>query len=233
LLAEGPGARAQGWLDGLVALQRPDGRFSWGPTRAEPSSYFDGETWLALAYAAKLGVLDEASQAALRRADTALMTTYMDAPEVGFFHWGQLAAELRYEITSDPQFVRFSAQQVAHYLAEMRPRVSASANASSSVEGLAAAWTVLEGNPALSALRENVALRIDRVLEIADTLQIKPDATDIWFREGVSLPVPELERFTGAFLNGRTRPQTRIDVTQHCIAAFLAAEQKGLGPWAR
>jgi len=229
LLVEEPQDRAKAWLRGLLALQRNDGRFARGPFWAEPSPYYDGESWLALAYSAQMGLLDDAPGSPLSRADQAMVTRYGENPDIGFFHWGQLATELRYKTTDDPIFVTFAAQQVAIYLADMRPTVSATANRCYSLEGLTAAMATLQAAPKWVVLRETIAERVARVLVNSDALQIKPGADGITIRDGVFLSLPELDQFAGAFLNGRTRPQTRIDMTQHCLAAFLGAEKADFG----
>jgi hypothetical protein len=43
------------------------------------------------------------------------------------------------------------------------------------------------------------------------------------------LRAPSLADSAGAFLAGRYRAFTRIDLTQHCISAFLIAKRHGLG----
>jgi hypothetical protein len=41
------------------------------------------------------------------------------------------------------------------------------------------------------------------------------------FGQGVYLVSPKLRDFSGAFLEGRFRPYTRVDYTAHCVSAMV------------
>jgi len=207
------------WRDGLLALQRHDGRFQRSPVNYEAIGYYDGETWLALALlAARDGGAEFAE--ALSRADEGLMAGYARA-DVTFYHWGQLAAAVRFGQTGERRFLDFAATQTEAFLDDLRPKASANSNSCYSLEGLAAAYAVVSTEPRLQPLTDRIAERIGAELAYNLTLQVLPGQTGLPLREGAWLEAAELPRFAGAFLNGRTRLQTRIDATQHCLAALL------------
>jgi hypothetical protein len=63
--------------------------------------------------------------------------------------------------------------------------------------------------------------RIGGELDKAFGMQILPRQDRIELGGGRYLYDPALAPFAGAFLNGRTRPATRIDFTQHCLLAMM------------
>ena len=220
LLADIDSAPIEGWRDGLLALQREDGRFRQSPVNHEASGYYDGESWLALALlAAKHG--DGASTQALALTDAAMMDGYGGAADVTFYHWGQLAAATRYGATLDPSFIDFAAAQTESFLDKTRPKVSTNSNSCYSLEGLAAAYAMVVNDPRLGALADRIGERIRLELAHNLTIQVQPGQTSLSLRDGAELVAGELPDFAGAFLNGRLRPQARIDATQHCLAALL------------
>lgn len=212
-------APVEAWRDGLLALQRQDGRFRRSPVDGRPIGYYDGETWLALALLAARG--DEDIAAALALADKGMTEGYAGAADVTFYHWGQLAAAARFGSTGDPRFIDFAAAQTESFLDDTRPKVSTSHNSCYSLEGLAAAYLVIAADPRLLPLSQRVAERIRRELAHNLSIQVQPGQQVIALREGAEVRLGELPQFAGAFLNGRTRLQTRIDSTQHCLAALL------------
>lgn len=212
------------WLNALMLLQRTDGRFRRSPFDRRSSPYYDGESWLALALAKDAGITARGLDDALALSDATLVGEYSDDPNISFFHWGQLAASVRHKTTGEALFVDFAAQQTEYYLTR-NPTPSWTGNRCYAVEGLTAAFPLLKDDQRFGALADRVEERIQAELANTGSLQIQQDQSTISLRDGAQLHVAELPEFVGAFLNGRYRMQTRIDFSQHCLSAFLAASE--------
>ena len=219
--------RLDAWLRGLLALQRADGGFRSRPGVERASPYSDGEAWLALASYHRRHPLDDRVALALQQADRGLMERYRRNPGIGFFHWGVMAAAVRYHTTGEARFRRFAADQMRFFLDSLRPRVNPRSNSCYSVEGLVAGAGVLAAggdDELLDRVRERVAAEMEKNL----ALQLRPGQDRIVFGQGRYLVAPELPRYRGGFLDGAHRPQLRIDSTQHCLSALLKLERGGI-----
>lgn len=205
------------WLRGLLSLRASGKGFRRGPLSEKASPYYNGEIWLALALHAQT-FADPDVAAVLPRVDDDMMAIYGAAPHIGFFHWGATAAARRYEATGDPRFAAFAAAQARHYIDEMRPQVKPHANTCYALEGLIPALTLV---PPGDELGPRLRARIEAEMTKIRGFQIMPGQTSLDLGDGVTLTSPALGRFAGAFLAGRKRPSTRIDFTQHCVAALL------------
>ena len=214
---------ADAWLRGLLALQMSNGGFASRPDSTKQSPYSNGEIWLALARYNLHYPQQVAAAEALRRADDFMMRFYAAQPHIGFFHWGVMAASVRYASTKEPRFVDFIVQQVELFLDQLRPEVKVEANSCYSIEGLldgAAAIGAHGGHPELHA---RIMVRVQREMAKNRRLQISPGQRQIVFGDDRTLTAPEIADYSGAFLNGRYRPQVRIDATQHCLSAMVKA----------
>ena len=213
--------RLDAWLRGILALQRTDGGFESRPGSGRTSAYSNGEVWLALAYYHRAFPLDERVVLALQRADARFLGFYGRQPEIGFFHWGVMAAAIRYATTGDQRFRDFVAAQIEAFLTRLRPRPNPRSNSCYSVEGLAGAAAVLAPETGQGALATRLRARLRQEMEKNLALQILPGQRRIDLGPGRYLVAPEIPRFQGGFLNGARRPQLRIDATQHCLSAML------------
>ncbi len=209
------------WLAGLLALQQQGGGFSSRPTTKKESPYSNGEIWLALALYNDRYPKNHWVSAALERADRHMLEKYGQQPDVGFFHWGVMATSLRWSSSRKPVFQQFVASQLANYMEILRPRISPRSNSCYAVEGLAAGLAALDGAPNSTELQNKTRQRIDSEMEKNRLLQITSGQNQINFGSGRYLFSPEVEHYAGAFLNGRYRPQVRIDATQHCLSALI------------
>ncbi len=216
------------WVQGLLSLYRPGGGFEQHPGADRESNYFNGESWLALAYYNHLFPGDAAVAAVLKDLDAYLIRTNDEKPNVQFFHWGALAAAKRYEATGDKRFVEFASRQAIAFLDDLRPTVKSHANTCYSVEGLAAVAAMLEASQSFGDLRARIIDRVGREMEKNLRFQIEPEQDRIVLGDERYLYSDDIERFAGAFLNGLYRPKTRIDFTQHCLSAMVKYKKIGL-----
>lgn len=213
--------REERWLRGLLALQLPEGGFSNRPGSTRESPYSNGEIWLALAHYRLLHPGNAAVERALALADRRFIEHYGKAPNVGFFHWGVMAAAKRDQNSADHRFADFIAQQTAHYIDHLRPNINPRSNSCYAVEGLVAGADLLGRFDRYRTLHQRVRERIAGEMEKNRRLQIVPDQEKLHFSEQRYLVAPEVADHAGAFLNGLYRPQVRIDATQHCLSALL------------
>ncbi len=210
------------WVKGLMSLWVPRRGFRMAPDSIEDSSFFDGEAWFALAYYHDLFPRDERVGSLLRSLDTYLMARYASEVSTGFYQWGTMAAARRLKTTADPKYGTFIQAQAQTFLAAPRRDPWRGHNTCAAVEGLATAARVLrDGRVAGGALVERIQARVHEEMEKNRGLQIPPNATRMAFADGVYVSSPRLRDFSGAFLQGRFQPYTRIDDTLHCVSALI------------
>lgn len=217
------------WLKGLLVLQRPGAGFRRAPGVDVESPYYNGEVWLALALHA-LTFETPAVARSLAEAEPYLMATYGAEPHIGFFHWGLMAAHLRWRATGETRYATWVRDQVANYLQELRPKLNPNANTCYALEGLFPALDMIEAD---AELRAALGDRVDRELKKILEFQVRPGQDRLDLGDGTQLISPRLQDYVGVFLAGRKRPSTRIDFTQHCISALVKSRQHGQGQGAR
>ncbi len=213
------------WLEGLLGLYSPGGGFLRTPGADRESPYFNGEGWLALAHYDRMFPGDDRIVPILRRLDNYLISSNTAEPNISFYHWGVMAAAMRFEATGDTRFMEFASLQTIAYLDELRPRVKPRNNTCYAVEGLAAVARMIGGAGFDDHLYGRLRERIAAEMEKNRSFQIAPGQQEIRFSGGATLRSEALPRFAGAFLNGRNRPRTRIDFTQHCLSAMIKEAQ--------
>ena len=212
----------QGWLRGLFALHRKGGGFVRSPSVREETPYYNGEGWLAMAHYARLFPGNAEVQKILEAVDPYLIDLYGREPDIGFLHWGMMAASVRYKTTEAKRFRDFVRNQARALLDRLRPDIKAHANACYSVEGLIATAEVLgEDQGGDRELGGRIRRRIDAEIEKSLTFQILPGQDKLNFGPGRYLFSEQLKHFTGAFTDGLYRARARIDDTHHCLSAFL------------
>ena len=209
------------WLKALEALQLPFGGFRRRPAAEDESSYYNGETWLALAQFSRLFPGSDATRT-LAKADAYFIDHYGAAPDVQFFHWGMMAAAKRYETTGDPRFLDFLTDLARNFLDTLRPEVLPDVNTCYLVEGLAAGARVLAGGKGdTDNLYRRILARVRAELAKSLDMQIMPGENRIALGNERFVERPVIGSFAGAFLNGRYKGRTRIDFTQHSLSALL------------
>jgi UDP-N-acetylmuramoyl-tripeptide--D-alanyl-D-alanine ligase len=216
------------WVDGLLALRNKNAGFSRRPRKRKESPYSNGEIWLALSVYSQQFPKDTRVLNTLDQIDGYFLKHYSENPDIGFFHWGLMAASERYKQTKRKRLLDFAIQQTNQYLTEMRPRISANSNSCYSVEGMTAVLGMLESKSEHAELKGRLETRIGKEMDKNLALQIMPGQKQITFGPERTLSAPEIANNSGAFLNGRLRPQIRIDATQHCLSAMLRAQALNL-----
>ncbi|MCB1860013.1 MAG: hypothetical protein KDI63_17215 [Gammaproteobacteria bacterium] len=209
------------WTTGLLALQMADGGFESAPGSGRQSPYANGEIWLALAHLSDRFPGHQPVRRALAKADAHFIEFYTKHPDIGFFHWGVMAASKRYQQAGDSRFVQFAATQSHDYITRLRPNVSNKSNSCYGVEGMLEGIVAFDRHQGFPTLRAMVKRRVVAEMEKNLELQILEGQSQLDFAADRYLRAPEIEAYAGAFLNGRYRPQIRIDATQHCLAAML------------
>lgn len=213
-----------GWRNGLLALMVPGQGFRRTPLTDRQSPYFDGEAWLALAQYFD-AFRDPATDALLKGLDRYLLTRYGREPHIGFYHWGVMAAAVRFGTTDDRQFIAFVEQQTRHYLDVLRPRMHPDANTCYAVEGLATARTLLANRQTDLSLfkvlndRVEAETRKNLSLQLVDPESETPPAAK----------TAGMSSLTGLFFARSNRSYSRIDHTQHCLSALLKLVQARSG----
>ena len=217
-------ATRRAWIQGMLALRRPGAGFKRAPGDELESPYYNGEVWLALALLART-FEDPRIEQTLSDFEPYLMATYGGEPHIGFFHWGLMAASMRWRATGETRYADFLRDQVRHYLQVMRPKLNPNANTCYALEGLFPALEPIGTDAALqTALRSRVQREFQKILGF----QIRPGQDRLDLGDGTVLVSPNLQDYVGAFVAGRKRPSTRIDFTQHCLSALIKARVHAL-----
>jgi hypothetical protein len=210
------------WKDGLMTLRIPRGGFRTSPTSIDDSPFFDGEAWLALAHYASGHPTDQDIGKVLAELEGHLMQRYAERVTSGFYQWGTMAAAARLQATGEARFADFVRRQAEKFLDSRWLHDAKASNTCAAVEGLEVAAAVLRRRGDSPALVGRLEARTRDEMEKNRTLQI-PSGTDRWPLGPATnyLVSPHFARFAGAFLEGLSKPYTRIDITGHCLSAMV------------
>lgn len=221
-------AQRVAWLNGLLALHVPGGGIRDNPETVDTGPYSDGEAWLALALYHDAFPGDAGAARALSELEDYLLDHYGQTPDRSFYHWGALSSAARLARGDPARLADFAAEQAEFVLREVPPEKKKDATSCALIEGLGSAVAVIRSRPGreelVARLEERVALELAR----NRPLQIQPGQRRLALGGGGGLHAPSLAGSAGAFLAGRYAPYTRVDLTQHCISAFLTASRHGL-----
>ena len=200
------------WLNGLLSLRIHNKGFSTTPKKAKESPYFSGEAWLALAHYVE--TFDDLEiQKELEVLDQYFIQEYNKSPHIGFYHWGIMAALIRFYTTQDLKFLDFIKTQTVIFLEKLRPKYNPRSNSCYSLEGLIPAHKILlDKRKDHKTFLLKLQKRIQRELAKVIRLQIKYNS--------------KTKNFYGAFYSNSKRQYTRIDYTQHCLSAFLKTQRE-------
>jgi len=214
------------WREGLRVLKVPRRGFREAPHYLSESTYANGESWLAFATYARAFPEDESTTRLVQELDSYMMAKYGDEHNPRFYHWGTMAAAVRWETTQDTRFYNF-----LHKLTQsMLQRVGASfpkANSCASIEGLATYLAAMKDSPPDTKLqragaREFIyrAMWANRKLQLDENSAVDLDI-DQQYR-------PQLQAYSGAFVRSPKEPIMQVDYTQHCLSALLRMEAAGV-----
>ena len=212
------------WLQGLLLARMPGAGFRGLLSSIDEDTLADGEAWLALATLDRAFPGDSASD--LDGLDDYLLRRYAAAPRFSFFGWGMMAARARFTATGSQRFADFVAGQTRLFLdpksamADPDMATDADDNTCSSLEGLAAAASVLRAAGGHAELLAQVRARIGAEVAKNGALQLQPGQDRIELGGDAILVAPKVAGHAGAYLAGRYQPYTRADVTGHCISAL-------------
>lgn len=224
------GGLRRSWLRALQAMHLKGLGFMKVPGSSEDSSYYNGEVWLALSHFARLFGADGKAREILEDVDASFIERYTEDPHIGFFHWGTMAAVVRFEATGAKRFLDFIHGQTTAFLDHLRPAVKPQANACYSVEGLSAAAILMNREQhGDKGFRKRLRQRIEAEILKSLSFQIMPGQSKLEFGDGRVLYSDDLKIFAGAFVDGLYRPRARIDSTQHCLSALLKYRALGKG----
>ena len=209
-----------GWVKGLLALRNRGRGFRKTPYSRRESPYFNGEIWLALAHYYET-FRDPVVGKALPGIDAYMMKVYGAKPNVGFYHWGAMAAAVRYRTTRDLRLLKFIERQTGNYLQTLRPKTAPAKNTCYALEGLLTASDVLNRSwpaaPVMPALRDRLNVEIPKNL----AFQFRDEAAGTPSGANVRGKAVDLTRYRGLFFARDKRDYGRIDYTQHCLSAFV------------
>ena len=210
------------WLKGLLSLRIPGRGFRISPGFIDDTPFYDGEAWFALAYYNDVFPRDDSIARILDGLDAYLMARYANDVKTGFYQWGTMAAARRLKATSNQKFVDFIRAQAQAFLSAPRRDQWRGGNNCADIEGLATAAAVLRAHGAADgALLERLEARLGEEMGTIRQLQIPPRTSRMDFGNGIYLVSPRLRDFSGAFLEGRFQPFTRVDATAHCVSAMV------------
>jgi len=223
------------YLHFLLAVRMPDGRFHArydhrsGRGFGGPSPYYDGESLLALARAARYagrgdlkGVLLESAERMYEtHVEGALRLDPDSADTKGFYQWGTMAF---YELyTSGWQGTKVYAPRavaLAEWMIDVHRTLDRTRNTAYAHEGMVTAWELarLSGD---RRARDKIADVIDRGMAKLTSWQVGGPMENDFLRDH---PTAD-PRAVGGVMNQRDGPALRIDVTQHQMHAVILARR--------
>jgi hypothetical protein len=202
-----------------MGLRVPVAASGFRPVSSTAVRYRDGEAWFALAFYNDAFPGDAGVASVLESLDAYLMVRYADEVKTGFYQWGTMAAARRFKATSNEKFLSFIRAQAEAFLKAPRRDQWRGDNSCADIEGLATAARMLRAHaPADGQLLERLQLRLNEEME-QSACRFRP--TSAWSSARAPIHSPRLRDFSGAFLEGRFRPPTRVDATAHCVSAML------------
>lgn len=216
------------WLEGLLVLRIPGAGFRQHPASIDPTPYFDGEAWLALAEYRRAFPDDARAAKVLAELDVDLPRFYGRSFDFDFFHWGAMAASARYLDTGDPGLLAFLEGLMAGGLKRMEHQDDD--NNCAVVEGVADGLAALaRGGAGGGELAGKARALIAREMAKAAGLQIRPGQEGLEF-PGARVSAPRMREFAGDFLLGRYLPKVQVDMTAHCLSAMIKLRRHGISP---
>ncbi len=223
------------YLRFLLSLRMPDGHFHQrysiedGAGKGGSSPYFDGESLLAMARAARYSgyhalkdvVLESAEVMHRDFVERALARDPDSATTKGFYQWGTMSF---YEIFgadwSGTEVWAKRSIALAHWMIDVHHTLTRRRNTAYAQEGIITAWELARlTNDA--AAQETFARVVDRGLFKLSTWQVDSKIANRFLRQH---PTDD-PRAVGGVMNAKNDPVLRIDVTQHQMHAVILARR--------
>jgi UDP-N-acetylmuramoyl-tripeptide--D-alanyl-D-alanine ligase len=231
-LADEVRRKLDGYMKLLLDLRNPDGHFQshyskLGHSFGDPSPYYDGESLLAMTYAARHAGYARLRPKILASAEAMHQKWVVDAmaddpdhPDIkGFFHWGILSY---YQIVQAGWDRRETfagrAVDLAVWMVDVHKTLVRTRNTGYAYEGIVPAWD-LAGRLGRTADRGKLDRTIRAGLYKLCTWQVGSPAANAELRARR----PATDRALGGAMNRRFDPVLRNDTTQHQLHALLLA----------
>ena len=212
-------------LEGLIVLRIPRDGFRMTPPSLETNPYFDAESWMALAAYRRSFADDPRLGELLADVDAALMRKYGARFALPFYHWGAMAAALRYSDTRDRRFLEFIRAQTTEFLDRVE-RNPDNDNNCAAVEGVVDAMGALrDGGEGGSALYQRALKWTHLEMRKAWRMQIQPGQTELVFANA-RIIAPRIQEFAGSFRSGVYGADTLVDYTGHCLSAMVKLKRQ-------
>jgi hypothetical protein len=193
------------WKNGLMELYIENHGMKTSPDDERESPFYNGESWLALAFYNNRYPDDEQVYALLVRFEKYLMKKYSSELDSGFFHWGLMAAAERYRGTGDDAFISFGLEQISKC-------DRADENPPTYVEGTAELYSVLPDGEQKKGLFDVLMEMNEKMLAEQQIGKTLPNGSRVH---------SSAKQYLGAFLLWPYEKVTRIDCTQHGLSAML------------
>jgi hypothetical protein len=140
-----------------------------------------------------------------------------------------MAAAQRFKTTRQSRFLAFMQQQGNFFLNRFLPPQVAAANRCASMEGVAAALSVLgQAGAEYAVLGGRMRSWLSTEADKLPRLQIQQGQTRLLLGGDASLTAPRLASFRGDFLLGLYTPSVQVDATAHCMGAMVMIERDAL-----
>ena len=212
------------WREALLMLRIPGRGFRKFPTSIDPTPYSDGEAWLALAQYHRQFPQDKRVAEMLADVDDSLIKIYGSDFRIDFYHWGTMAAAVRYADSKDARFLNFIKTQTSAFLDSKQQL--ANYNDCAAVEGAADALaTLVSAGEGDSELSGRARVWMAREMTKTEGLQIQPGQKELVFANA-RVFAPRLKDFAGSFLADRYELKTQVDNTAHCVSAMIKLQRQ-------
>jgi len=221
------------YLNFLLLARQKNGQFhssyhlDTGQPYGDPSPYFDGESLLALAKAARQLGFDYLKPLILQSA-AAMYQTHVhealvknaDSPVTkGFYQWGSMSFFEIYQARW-PDYRRYGRYvvELAYWMIDVHQTLKKPRNTAYAYEGLSCAFAVAKMENNEQAVQK-IAHAIDEGMSRLMSWQ-KGNPLEVEFLKKVPA-----ENIVGGVMNGEQDPVLRIDVTQHQLHAMILARK--------
>lgn len=199
------------WRDALVYYAKQ--------TLESPPSHkvFLPELWLALATYDRMKPNDPEIADILLKMDELFTSTPRPMKDFQDYTWDMAAAYIRYQKTSNPALIQFTARQTTNLLENIYTQHDTTVNSCTVSLGLVEASLTMSYDETYSRIEKTALGRSQ--LEYYSSLKymILPDQTWIALGPGRTLHSQDFKRYAGAYIFGQHLPKINIDLSEMCL----------------